>query len=344
MTALGVGAGWTLETQLAGAAQGLLRFFADPAVTDVLVNGKERLWVERDGVLVEEPSPFRSEPELLHFVERLCLPLGRRVDAAQPYLDGRLVDGSRFHVVLPPVATGGVLVSIRKARPAEKAPLEAFGDAAVVRWLRDAVRSRKNLLVAGATGAGKTTLLSRLVETVPADERVLVVEESRELRPAHRHVVSLEGRPPSPDGTGAVSLRALLRQALRMRPDRLVLGECRGEEAYDLLLALGSGHAGSLGTVHANGAREALRRLEALALLGAGPGAPVTVLREWIAECLHAAVFVSRGPDGRKVREIVEVRGIEAGVLRFAPVYRAAESRGGARLATRGGVCEEPSF
>lgn len=341
---LGVGAGWTLETQLSGAAAALLPYFEDAAVTDVLVNGKDRLFVERDGRLEERPSPFRADTDLALFVERLCLPLGRRVDAAQPYLDGRLVDGSRFHVVLPPVATNGVLVSIRKARTAEKAPLEAFGEADVVQWLRSNVRSRKNLLVVGATGAGKTTLLARLVEAVPNDQRVLVVEEARELRPAHPHCVALEGRPPSPDGTGAVSLRALLRQALRMRPDRLVLGECRGEEAYDLLLALGSGHAGSLGTLHANGAREALRRLEALALLGAGAATPVTVLREWIAECLHGVVFVARGQDGRKVREIVELRGIEGGVLRFAPLYRGPDPGRGARLATPGGVCEIASF
>jgi pilus assembly protein CpaF len=321
LAALGVGTTWTLETQLAGAAGALLPLFADPSVTDILVNGAGRLFVEREGTLVEVPSPFRGESELFHFVERLCLPLGRRVDAAQPYLDGRLVDGSRFHVVLPPVASDGVLVSIRKARTAVAAPLEAFGPPQVVQWLREAVRARRNLLVVGATGAGKTTLLARLVEAVPEDERVLVVEESRELRPAHPHVIALEGRPPSPDGTGAVSLRALLKQALRMRPDRLVLGECRGEEAYDLLLALGSGHAGSLGTLHANGAREALRRLEALALLGAGNGAPVTVLREWIAQSVHAIVFVARREDGRKVREIVELRGMDSGVLRFAPLF-----------------------
>ena len=236
----------TLARQFVGRALSLLALMEDKAVTDILINGTQSLYVERAGHLVPENSPFTSVDSLLDFIERLVVPIGRRIDAAHPYLDGRLADGSRFHVILPPIAPDGPLISIRKHRSfCEPIPLGSFGSAEIVDWLRTQMQRRKNILIAGGTGTGKTTLLSALLSEIPPAERLGIVEESLEIRCPHPHTFRLEARPASPDGSGEVTFRSLLRNTLRMRPDRIILGECRGGEAFDMLQAMNSGHPGS---------------------------------------------------------------------------------------------------
>lgn len=308
----------SLRKQFAGRAAALLPYLDDPAVTDVLVNGTHSLYVERSGALVAQPSPFGDRREVMELVERLLVPLGKRVDAAVPYLDGRLADGSRFHVILSPIAVEGPLVSIRKLRNAALCPLESFGPPDVTGWLVDQVRAGRNLLFCGGTGSGKTTLLTRLLDLVPEAERIVVIEETVEIAPRHPHVLHLESRLPTPDGAGEVTLRALVRNALRMRPDRLVLGECRGAEAFDLLQAMNTGHAGSFSTIHANGALDALRRLESLTLL-AGFLVPSRTVREWIGATIHAVVHLERCGAARQIREIVQVQGLEGEIYRITP-------------------------
>ncbi len=276
-------------------------------------------WNARDK-LEEQPSPFSSKESLFDFIERLIIPLGRRIDATQPFLEGRLVDGSRFHVILPPLAADGPCLSIRKSRVAERVTLAPFCDPPLMEWTKQEVRLGNNVLIAGATGSGKTTCLSALMEGISPTERVIVIEESRELAFAHPHLISLEARPPSPDGIGEVTLRTLLRNALRMRPDRIILGECRGVEALDLLQVMNTGHRGSLSTLHANSARDALRRLEALVLLS---GLPLSVrpVREWIAAAIALVVFLEREGNSRTVREVISIEGMEGGVYRLTPVF-----------------------
>ncbi|MGI8710479.1 MAG: CpaF family protein [Acidimicrobiales bacterium] len=277
----------------------------DPAVTDVLVNGPGPVWVERAGRLERTSITLdRAAIELL--AERIVAPLGRRVDPSSPVVDGRLPDGSRVHVVVPPLAIDGPCLAIRRfaARPV---PLAAIAAPAVAELLGWAVRSRANLLVVGGTGSGKTTLLNALGQEIPAGERVITVEDAAELRLASDHVVRLESRPASADGATEVTCRDLVRNALRMRPDRLVVGEVRGSEALDMVAAMNTGHDGSLSTLHANGCEDALRRLETLVLL-AGTGLPLDAVRDHIAAAVDLVVHVARAGDGaRRVVEVAEV-------------------------------------
>jgi pilus assembly protein CpaF len=270
---------------------------ADPEVSDVLVNGPGEVWVERHGCLARSGLVIdRDAFDAL--VERSVAAAGRRVDRASPIVDLRLHDGSRVNVVLAPLAVDGPCVTIRRFG-ARAVPLDAFATAPVVALLVGLVRSRANVLVSGSTGAGKTTLLNALATAVPADERVVTIEDTAELRLPLPHVVRLEARPPSADGTGAVTLRDLVRTVLRMRPDRIVVGECRGGEALDLVQAMHTGHRGTLGTIHANGPLDALRRLETLVLL-AGVGLPVAAVRDQVDSALDAVVHVARGADGAR--------------------------------------------
>ena len=315
-----------LRRQLLGRAAALLPLLEDDEVTDILINGPGTVFVERAGRLIVADSPFPDAPSLSDFIERLVVPIGKRIDAAQPYLDGRLLDGSRFHVILPPIAPEGPLISIRRARAGNRASLESFGPPEIVAWLRGQLSARKNLLIAGGTGSGKTTLLCRLLDEVSTAERIAILEETRELHCLHPHAVHLEARAASPEGRGEVSLRCLVRNSLRMRPDRIVIGECRGGEAFDLLQAMNTGHRGTLGTLHANSAVDALKRLESLALLG-GVGLPLRTVREWVGSCVHAVVFLERTGDVRRVSEIAAVQGLEGEVYRITPVFREGRFR-----------------
>ncbi len=283
----------------------------DDAVDEVLVGSGGRVWVERRGRVVPAGVAFTDETQLRDVIERVLAPTGRRVDEAAPMVDARLPDGSRVNVVVPPLAVDGPALTIRRFRRRgfDGADLVAAGTlpAELLGLLARAVRGRCNVLVCGGTGSGKTTTLNALSGFVDPAERIVTIEDAAELRLAQPHVVRLEARPPSLEGAGEVTIRALVRNALRMRPDRIVVGEVRGPEALDMLGALSCGHDGSLCTVHAGSAAEALRRLETLALM-AGVGLPHAAIREQVADAIHLVVCQARLPDGtRAVIELGEV-------------------------------------
>jgi pilus assembly protein CpaF len=327
-----------------GPLEPLLR---DPEVDEVMVTGAQPVWIERGGRLEVTDARFAGTSDLRHAIERILAPLGRRVDEAEPLVDARLPDGSRVNVVIPPLAPDGPVLTIRRfrARGLTADDLVARGT-----WeppLRDllarAVRARLTLLVSGGTGSGKTTTLNALSSFVPAGERIVTIEDTLELRLQQPHVVRLEARPPSVEGRGEVTIRRLVRNALRMRPDRIVVGEVRGGEALDMLAAMTTGHDGSLSTVHAGSPEEALRRLETLALM-AGLGLPHAAIREQVADAIDLIVHQARLAGGARrvvaVAEVVRVAGGPATRELFAwrggrPRWRAALSD---RLAERLGM------
>jgi pilus assembly protein CpaF len=283
-------------------------------VSDVLVNGPQEVWVERRGQLVLTDVTFADAAAVTAAVERAITPLGLRLDRASPAVDARLPDGSRLHAIVAPVAVDGPIVAVRRFTEAvpDLASLVAVGGVAdrgaVI--LRDVVRTRCNLLVSGGTGSGKTTLLNLLSKEIPPEERVVTVEDAAELH-LDGHVVRLEARPPNAEGAGEVTLRELVRHALRLRPDRIIVGEVRGPEALDMVQAMSTGHAGSMSTVHANSAAEALWRIETLALSGAARVAEATVRRQLTA-ALDVVIQVERHGGRRRVRSIAT---LEAGRL-----------------------------
>ncbi len=289
---------------------------ADPGVDEVMVNGPGSVWVERDGRIEPTSATFAGEADLRHAIERILSPLGRRVDEAEPLCDARLPDGSRVNVVVPPLALDGSVLTIRRFRPRGFGPADLVANGTWALPLRDllesAVRARCNVLISGGTGSGKTTTLNALTEFIGAHERIVTVEDAAELRLRHPHVVRLEARPASLEGRGEVSVRRLVRNALRMRPDRIVVGEVRGAEALDMLSAMSSGHDGSLSTVHAGSPEEALRRVETLALM-AGLGLPHEAVRDQVASALDLVVHQARMADGSRrvvaVSEVVRVAG-----------------------------------
>lgn len=290
----------------------------DESVTEILINGASNIWVERGGVLEKTDLQFLSDESLQRLIRIFLSFSGRKVDKKSPFADARLPDGSRVCVIANPAVNGGAHIAIRKF-PKKRFSLE---DLRVKHFLSDkafqylvaAVGARKNIFLSGGTGSGKTTLLNALIDLVPAHDRVITLEDISELCPGHAHVVRLEGRPPNIEGEGEISLRMLLRAAMRMRPDRIVVGECRGVEALDVLQALNTGHAGSMGTIHANSPRDALSRLELLALLGAENLNP-QVLKTYIASAIHIVVQIERTDKGRKIGSIQEVKGIENGIF-----------------------------
>lgn len=329
-----------LRADLAGAGplEPLLRV---PGVTDVLVNGPDEVWLDTGDGLTRSDVTFPDEAAVRRLAKRLAASAGRRLDDAAPYVDARLADGSRLHAVLPPVASPGTCISLRVPRQrrfsleqlAESGSVSASGAA----LLTALVRARVAFLVSGGTGTGKTTLLSVLLDHVDPAERVLLVEDSSELRPNHGHVVRLESRAPNAEGSGAVTLRDLVRQALRMRPDRLVVGEVRGREVADLLSALNTGHEGGCGTVHANAATDVPARLEALAVAA---GLSRTALHSQLAAALDVVVHLcrDRGDGRRRVAEVCTLRHGEDGLVRahpavvFAPDGTASAGPGEAEL------------
>jgi len=291
---------------------------ADPSVDEVMVNGPGAVFVERRGRLERTDVSFGSRADLMHTVERILAPLGRRVDEASPLCDARLSDGSRVNVVIPPLSLTGPCLTIRRFRRAGFSLRDLVGNATLTAEGADllalAVAARASILVSGGTGSGKTTTLNALSGAIPGEERIVTIEDAAELKLRQRHVVRLEARPPNLEGRGEVTIRQLVRNALRMRPDRIIVGEVRGGEALDLLQALNTGHDGSLSTVHANSPADALRRVETLALM-ADVGLPHAAVREQVSSAVDIVVHQARGADGaRAVRSVAEVVRVAGGV------------------------------
>ncbi|HZQ77237.1 MAG TPA: CpaF family protein [Acidimicrobiia bacterium] len=299
-----------------GPIDGLLK---DPDVTEVMVNGPGRVYVERKGKLTQTGAVFADEAHLRRIIEKIVAQVGRRVDEATPMVDARLPDGSRVNAIIPPLAIGGPFLTIRKFAkdPFTVEDLVNFGTFTpeTARFLEACVKGRLNVIVSGGTGTGKTTALNVLSSFIPADERVVTIEDAKELQLRQDHVLALESRPPNVEGKGEVRIRDLVRNALRMRPDRIVVGECRGGEALDMLQAMNTGHDGSLTTVHANSPRDSLSRIETMVLM-AGMELPVRAIREQMASAIDLIVQLTRLRDGsRRVTHVSEVQGMEGDVI-----------------------------
>jgi pilus assembly protein CpaF len=297
----------------------------DDSVTEVMVNGCDRVFVEREGRIVPTRSRFRDEGHLMQIIERILAPLGRRVDESSPMVDARLPSGARVNVVVPPVAVHGPTLTIRKfsRNPFSMKDLVGFGtlggDMAI--FLEAAVEARLNIVVSGGTGSGKTTTLNALSGFIPGDQRIVTIEDAAELRLQQEHVVSLEARPANVEGRGQVTIRQLVINALRMRPDRIVVGEVRGGEALDMLQAMNTGHDGSLTTAHANTPRDLLSRLETMVLM-AGTELPVRAIRQQVVAAVDLIVHQNRGRDGRRrVTHITEVTGMEGDTITLQDLF-----------------------
>lgn len=309
-----------------GPLEELLR---DPAITEIMVNGSDHIYVERVGQLTRHPAKFLSSPYLRKAMERILAPMGRRLDESSPMVDCRLPDGSRVNMIIPPLALDGPTLTIRRffkecLKPED---LLRFGSvtAPMLEYLASAVVKKRNILISGGTGTGKTTLLNILSNFIPADERIVTIEDAAELRLPQPHVVRLEARPPNIEGKGAVAIRDLVRNALRMRPDRIVVGECRGAEALDMLQAMNTGHDGSLTTIHANSPKDALGRLETLVLF-AGTELPFLAIREQIRSAIDIVLQVARLCTGvRRVVSISELEGLEGSQLILKEIFREEE-------------------
>lgn len=303
-----------LAVELADELSGLgplQRFLEDSSVTEVMVNGPHEIWIESGGSLHRTTASFDDTQSLRHLIERTVGPLGLRVDDSYPIADARLADGSRFHAVLPPVARNGPIVTIRKFSERAFALDDLVAAGAVTsdaaEFLSAAVKARANMVISGGTSSGKTSLLNALSAEIPAGERLITVEDAAELQLCQPHVVSLEARPPNVDGSGSIGIRDLVRAALRMRPDRIIVGEVRGGEALDMIQAMNTGHEGSLTTVHANSARDLMFRLEAMVLM-ADLGLAAEVVRNQIAASVDLVVQLTRFANGdRAVWEVAEV-------------------------------------
>lgn len=297
----------------------------DPTVTEIMVNAHDRIYIERGGRIEQSPACFSDDRAVLAAIERIVSPLGRRIDESSPMVDARLKDGSRVNAIIPPIALRGPSLSIRKfsKRKLAGTDLIDFGslDAPMLEFLETAVRERKNIVVTGGTGSGKTTLLNILSNFVPMHERVVTIEDAAELKLVQPNLVALEARPPNLEGKGQVTIRDLVKNALRMRPDRIVVGECRGGETLDMLQAMNTGHEGSLTTAHANSPRDAISRIEVMVLM-AGMELPMTVVREQIASAVDLIVHQRRYPCGsRKVSHITEITGIETGTIQLQDIF-----------------------
>ncbi|MEW6516428.1 MAG: ATPase, T2SS/T4P/T4SS family [candidate division FCPU426 bacterium] len=305
-----------------GPLEDLIR---DPSVTEIMVNRADQIYLERRGRLERSDKHFLSDKQLMTVIERIVAPLGRRIDESQPYVDARLADGSRVNAIIPPLALKGPTLTIRKFSKQRYTveDLMKFGSLTkeMADFLGASVRCRKNIVISGGTGSGKTTLLNIVAAFIPEDERIITVEDAAELNLPQPHVVTLEARPANIEGKGAITIRDLVRNCLRMRPDRIVVGECRGGEALDMLQAMNTGHDGSLTTAHANSPKDAVSRLETMVLMS-GMELPVRAIREQIAGAVHLVVQQSRLQDGsRKITQIAEVLGIEDGQVALKDVF-----------------------
>jgi pilus assembly protein CpaF len=298
----------------------------DDTVNDILINGPKQIFVERAGKLTLSDITFKDERHLLRIIDKIVSAVGRRVDESNPYVDARLADGSRFNAMVPPVAVDGSLVSIRKFKKdkLKVADLVRFGafTEEMAAYLQAAVATRLNVIVSGGTGSGKTTTLNALSSFIDDNERILTIEDTAELQLQQTHVGRMESRPPNVEGRGAVTQRDCLRNALRMRPDRIIVGETRGEEVIDMLQAMNTGHDGSMTTIHANNARDAVSRLENMIAM-AGIEMPLKAVRAQIASAVNLIVQASRLQDGsRRMTSITEITGMEGDVISMQEVFR----------------------
>jgi pilus assembly protein CpaF len=297
----------------------------DDTVTEIMVNGPKQVWVERNGKLEKTSIQFDDDEHVMRIIDRIVSPLGRRIDESSPMVDARLPDGSRINAVIPPISLVGPCLTIRKFSrdPLTVDDLIRFGTMTpeIAQFLKACVEARLNIVVSGGTGSGKTTLLNVLSSFIPGDERIVTIENAAELQLRQEHVVTLESRPPNIEGKGEVTIRDLVINALRMRPDRIVVGECRGGEALDMLQAMNTGHDGSMTTIHSNSPRDTLHRLETMVLM-AGMDLPVRAIREQIASALDLIIHMARLKDGsRKIVAITEVQGMEGDVIVLQDIF-----------------------
>jgi pilus assembly protein CpaF len=297
----------------------------DDSITEVMVNGAKNIYIERKGKIYRVPLSFESNAHVMRIVDRIVAPLGRRVDESSPYVDARLPDGSRVNVIIPPISLVGPVITIRKfARdPITVDQLIEFGTATpeLIEFLKACVQSRLNVVISGGTGSGKTTLLNILSSFIPADERIVTIENAAELQLRQEHVVTLESRPPNIENKGEITIRQLVVNALRMRPDRIIVGEIRDEAAIDMLQAMNTGHDGSMTTLHSNGPRDTLARLETMTLM-AGMDLPVRAIREQVASAIDLIVHQERLRDGtRKIATVSEVVGMEGDIITMTDLF-----------------------
>jgi pilus assembly protein CpaF len=298
---------------------------ADESVTEVMVNGAKNIYVERKGIIHRVNTTFENEDHVLRIIDRIVAPLGRRVDESQPYVDARLPDGSRVNVIIRPLSLVGPTITIRKfsKKPLTVEDLIRFGSvtAEVIEFMRACVISRLNIIVSGGTGSGKTTLLNVLSGFIPEDERIITVENAAELQLRQEHVITLESRPPNIEGKGEVTIQDLVVNCLRMRPDRIVVGECRSGEALDMLQAMNTGHDGSLTTAHSNSPRDTISRLEVMCLMS-GMDLPIRAIREQIASAVDLICHQERLRDGtRKITKVTEIQGMEGDVIVLSDIF-----------------------
>jgi len=298
----------------------------DPDITEILINGHKEVYIEKRGQLKLTDIKFREEAHVRHIIDRIVAPLGRRIDESSPMVDARLFDGSRVNAVIPPVSLNGTLVSIRKFRqnPFSMEELVQFGSLTekMAAFFQAIIASKLNVLISGGTGSGKTTLLNAVSQAIPHSERVITIEDSAELRLNRPNVIGMEARPPNVEGSGEITIRQLVRNALRMRPDRIIVGEVRGAEAFDMLQAMNTGHEGSLTTVHANSPRDALNRVEGMVIM-AGMDLPSHVVRQYIVGALDFIVQSERSADGqRRIVSIAEVGTDEQNQIHINEIFK----------------------
>ena len=303
----------------------LQRLLEDESITEIMVNGAKNIYIERFGKIIREPMAFENNEHVMRIIERIVSPLGRRIDESSPYVDARLPDGSRVNAIIPPLSLVGPVLTIRKfaKTPITVENLIDFGSITPegIQFLDACVRSRINVVISGGTGSGKTTLLNILSGFIPADERIITVENAAELQLRQEHVVTLESRPENIEGKGEVTIRQLVINTLRMRPDRIIVGEIRDEAALDMLQAMNTGHDGSMTTLHSNSPRDTLARLETMTLM-AGMDLPVRAIREQVASAIDLVVHQSRMRDGtRKITQITEVSGMEGEIITMTDIF-----------------------
>jgi pilus assembly protein CpaF len=305
-----------------GPIQSLLE---DDTITEVMVNGAKNIYIERAGKIIRVPVVFESDEHVLRIIDRIVAPLGRRIDESSPYVDARLPDGSRVNAIIPPISLVGPVLTVRKfaRNPITLEQLIEYGTITpeALQFLKACVESRLNMVISGGTGSGKTTLLNILSQFIPADERIVTVENAAELQLRQEHVVTLESRPPNIEGRGEVTIRQLVINCLRMRPDRIIVGEIRDEAALDMLQAMNTGHDGSMTTAHSNSPRDTLARMETMVMM-AGMELPVRAIREQVSSAIDVIIHQERMRDGtRKVVNITEVSGMEGDVITMTDIF-----------------------